>query len=140
MKEIYIPSIGDKLRLVGSWSFTLQAERRNLQLAKCVEAISQSAKRYNWECRRSGQSHFQMPDWGIVTLPVDTVLTVDRIYIRKGLNEFDSVSFIINKTTCSDERIAKSGPMVRFWVKLEEFNGLCFEPVEEEVKNESAVQ
>ena len=127
---ISIPSIGDHLRLLEDWEFTLYAEKRILNMAKAIEAIPMDAARYKWESKKAlGQTHYDMEDWGKVTIPAGTVLTVDRIYVRKNLGEYDSVSFIIVKNTCSDDRIARRGFIVRFWAKLNEVNGLSVEPV-----------
>lgn len=46
----------------------------------------------------------------IYSLPKDTVLIVDRIYIRKGNSDYSSVSFKIK------------GTKKRFWAKLEDVN------------------
>ena len=54
----------------------------------------------------------------IVTLPKGTVLQVDRIYIRKGLDGFDSVSFRIAK----GNTIHPQGKALRFWAKLHDVN------------------
>lgn len=47
------------------------------------------------------------------TIPGESILTVDRIYIRKGSPDFDSVTFRWNKN--------------RFWVKLDDANNMEFE-------------
>lgn len=46
------------------------------------------------------------------TIPKDSILSVDRIYIRKGSRSFDSVTFRWNKN--------------RFWVKLDDANKIEF--------------
>ena len=58
----------------------------------------------------------------LVTLPAGTVLEFDRIYIRKGVEAFNSVTF----------RIPKSNPdkkfrSCRFWAKLKDVNKLMYE-------------
>jgi hypothetical protein len=58
-----------------------------------------------------------------VTLPKDTILKVDRIYIRQGSEDFDSVTFRISD--CPNKDLIKK----RFWVKLDDANKLEFEPV-----------
>lgn len=54
-----------------------------------------------------------------VEFPIDTILKVDRIYIRKGkdMKNFSSLTFYV-----------KSGPSkgARFWVKLNEVNQIVF--------------
>lgn len=52
-----------------------------------------------------------------VTFPVGTQLSVDRIYIRRGAESFNSVTF--RTTKICPEKILRSG---RFWVKLKDAN------------------
>jgi hypothetical protein len=62
-----------------------------------------------------------------VTIPVDSVLTVDRIYIRKGAKDFSSVSFLITDSHVSD-LMGKDGSRCfgrkgfRFWATLDDVN------------------
>lgn len=65
------------------------------------------------------------------TLPKDTILNVDRIYIRKGASDFSSISFFIE--SCPDLTLnpltnskgVKKGKK-RFWAKLEDVNCIEF--------------
>lgn len=58
-----------------------------------------------------------------VTLPANTLLTVDRIYVRQGVEDYNSVTFRIKKGDCPD---AKFGG-IRFWAKLYDVNTIvCF--------------
>jgi hypothetical protein len=63
----------------------------------------------------------------VVTLPADTKLTIDRIYIRKGAKDFSSVSFILTETS-AEELASKEGRKAfgrmgfRFWASLEDVN------------------
>lgn len=66
--------------------------------------------------------------WIRVTLPKDTTLTVDRIYIRRGGEAFDSVSFRIPKNKKLPPELAKFGG-VRFWVKLNDANEIVCDAV-----------
>ena len=58
-------------------------------------------------CQSTGQT---LP----LTFPPGTILSVDRLYIRKGQSGFDSISF----------RVIKGSPIPtgRFWAKLDEVN------------------
>jgi hypothetical protein len=59
-----------------------------------------------------------------ITLPKGTQLTIDRIYIRKGATDFDSLSFWM---TGRPPTIAfKKKGKVRFWAKLTEVNSIEF--------------
>lgn len=66
--------------------------------------------------------------WIRVALPKDTVLTVDRIYIRRGGEAFDSVSFRIPKNKKLPPELGKFGG-VRFWVKLNDANNIICDAV-----------
>jgi hypothetical protein len=58
-----------------------------------------------------------------VTLPKNTELSVDRIYVRNGLQTFDSVTFKIKD--CPDPKFKKC----RFWTKLSEVNSIICYPI-----------
>lgn len=71
----------------------------------------------------------QYPDLNVIrsgdcTLKKGTILTIDRIYIRKGAKDYDSISFRINKS--NEPRFKKKG--IRFWVKLDEANNINYKP------------
>lgn len=51
------------------------------------------------------------------TFPAETILTVERIYIRKGQEDYDSMSF----------RTRLNNKSVRFWAKLSDVNNIEFE-------------
>lgn len=59
-----------------------------------------------------------------MTWPKDTILTVDRIYIRKGGEQFSSITFRTASTTIT--QLKKKKP--RFWAKLYEVNTIECEP------------
>lgn len=73
------------------------------------------------------------PEYYNVTLPADTHLIVDRIYIRKGSEDFDSVTFVIPKAdkAFGQIRIDKKNTSVRFWAKLDDVNNIEFDLVED---------
>lgn len=62
-----------------------------------------------------------------VTLPKGTVLTVDRLYIRKGATNFDSLSFYIGNAP-KGVGFKKQGK-IRFWAKLPDVNKINFSPI-----------
>lgn len=57
-----------------------------------------------------------------LTLPAGSVLTVDRIYVRKGQGDFSSLSFFLAG--------GKKPKASRFWAKLSDCNNIEFEKVE----------
>lgn len=103
MQNLYIPRIGELITLAQPWTFTLHEERRNISLIKQVDPAytGNGSGIYG----RSGQT------W-VVTLPERWELKVDRIYIRNGQRNFDSITF-----SCP-----YNGKRVRFWVKLDDAN------------------
>lgn len=172
--QLYVPEIGDMIRLTQDWSFTLYQEDRNDSLwvaEKCRERIvdpdqtpvkevkakikaiesrltTQEIKNsYDWSPSRVQvyasqedkdnhriyrQQMYELQErqsWAPVTLLKDTVLKVDRIYIRKGISEYSSITFYV---------WSKPGPVAanaskkksRFWAKLADCNTIQFEKVE----------
>ena len=115
MRQMYIPPLKSQITLAQDWSFTVYPEERNKSLyaaynKKLEPVIGSYPIRYN------------IPSF-IATLPADTVLTIDRIFIRKGAEDFDSITFIIESSPNPDFRPKKK---VRFWVKLDDANNILF--------------
>lgn len=81
MPRLYVPAIGDRLELTKDWEFRLHHEYRNETM---FAALGLKYDDRYWSNR---------PKAVTVTLPQGTVLRVDRIYIRQGLDEFSSMSF-----------------------------------------------
>jgi hypothetical protein len=118
MRQFYIPSIGDKIVLEEDWECTIFFERRNATFIERArpDVIPKDRGAY-WVMSSDGSSV-------MVTFPKGTVLTVDRIYIRKGKGEWDSVTFNMPK----QPKVAPFNG--RFWAKLEDVNEIKFEKVE----------
>ena len=80
-------------------------------------------KKNNYDYWKEGQDR---PKGGTTTLPKDSELTVDRIYIRKGASEFSSITFRLNSlggTPCKEVlHFGKKVSSIRFWAKLEDVN------------------
>lgn len=115
--NLFIPDIGTLLKLEEDWTFTLYAEYRNNSLFKLEDSTA------NWHNLKNK----------IVELPKGLVVKVDRVYIRKGLSQFSSITFTIPKTKTKKDKeemphnITYGG--CKFWVKLHECNGVLFTPV-----------
>lgn len=63
----------------------------------------------------------------ITIIPKDSTLIVDRIYVRKGNEQFNSVSFY-----WKDKPLGKGfKKYVRFWAKLEDVNKIKFNEINE---------
>lgn len=122
-----IPTIGDKVRVRDGqeWTFHLIAEQRNYRAIDYFHPGQRDDGYYHCFDLPPGVSYYdyfskhgQQPErkkW-LITISEGTVLTIDRIYLRKGKDEFNSITFILNKPP------GKKGPMVRFWVRLDEVN------------------
>jgi hypothetical protein len=114
---VWIPTIGTQLVLARDWSFTLHEEGRNYKFSKNFPHL----RFIEWAGNRPDG-----PKVGEVTLPRNTILTVDRIYLRQGAGAFDSVSFRCNTglrlTKAQKEDLIRG----RFWAKLEDVNEIRF--------------
>lgn len=128
--RLYVPTNGDKLRLVEEWKFDLYAEEygnRNETLAQRLGL--QKSPRPD----RFGHVYARYPHKAQVSLPVGTVLQVDRVYIRKFNSasasvddDFDSITFVVIEHP-TWQRDGKKKIMARFWVKLRDANTMEFE-------------
>ena len=70
----------------------------------------------------------------VIELPKGLVIKVDRIYIRKGLSQYSSITFTIPKpkTKKDKEEMPHNTDFggTKFWVKLHECNGIQFSTVQ----------
>lgn len=133
MKGLYIPGIGDVLTLAKEWQFRLYNEDRNSTL---MELLGDTRK------IEYGRDITPLD----VSLKEGSTLKVDRIYIRKGLDDFSSITFLLVGASIPGKTIEKTatafGPggaspfsytkkipkkPVRFWVKLDDANKIFFE-------------
>lgn len=81
--KLFIPEIGTKLVLLSDWTFMLHDESRNDSLMEFTKDPRFNAKRsFHWEAA-------PIP----VTIPKNSSLRVDRIYIRKGASDYSSITF-----------------------------------------------
>lgn len=131
--KLYIPTLGSDLRLTENWTFWLHAEHRNSKLGVILGFRQESQSNWNYSLWSGTHpavaiSEHQLESGHVIrglqyktSLPKDTVLRVDRIYIRKGSSDFDSVSFRI--VECPIKKLCKQ----RFWVKLEDANQIVFD-------------
>lgn len=109
--KVYIPKLGDVLELDAPWTFTVHSEYRNASLME-LAGLTMAYRRYD------------SPAIGTYTFPAGTKLTVDRIYIRHGGEDFNSVTFRARDytTSISTGLKGKKEKAVRFWVKLDDVN------------------
>ena len=153
MPIMFIPEIGSKIKLTKDWTFMLYAEYRNKRFFETLgpqEALKLKTKTvaqqyYGTEVDATGKLT-QRADFTskvyLTTISKNSILQVDRIYIRKGIEGFSSITFLLLDT--SDPRFAKSDKMVpfskskqtskaRFWAKLEDVNAIEYKLEEDTV-------
>lgn len=122
--KLYIPEIGDEIKLIKDWVFNLYEEHRNFGLWEQV-----TGKKYNPIYNEKMKSVS-------CTLPKDTILAIDRIYIRKGASDFSSLSFriISHPVWTNEKKVFGSKQIFRFWAELADCNTIEFEQVKDITK------
>jgi hypothetical protein len=114
----FTPDIGTLLRLEEDWVFTLYNEYRNKNLFLKLKEFGKIK---------------EIDKNQIVDLPKGLVIKVDRIYIKKGLSQYSSITFTvpkpINKSEKQEMPLNQEYCGSKFWVKLHECNGIEFSPV-----------
>jgi hypothetical protein len=135
--HLFIPPLGTKLRLVWDYTFLIESEYRNRSIYEALdlgECSYSPMRRVGWS-REAGSVYEPIPPKP-VSLVKDTILIVDRIFIRKGLGDFDSITFIVDdgpdKRLCTKKKGGTRSKAVRFWVKLDQVNGLRVDEVTRE--------
>ena len=149
--QLCIPRIGSILILAEDWTFNLYFEHRNNSLLEVFSPDGTSVRRYyGWTekdfekfkscgaelCIEKAMTESQLDRaydtyratnsrdnyYLKVTFPKGTPLKVDRIYIRNGVQAFDSITFRTTKD-CPDKKFRSK----RFWVKLNDANKICYD-------------
>ena len=105
---LFIPPLGTKIELAEPWTFKLYSEYRNDGL-------------FEFWALAIPNRYANPPNFVERTIDMGTILTIDRIYIRKGAKGFDSVSFFMK-----GPNMKKS---VRFWAKLEDVNRIMVKAI-----------
>ncbi len=123
MPKLYIPALGDHIKLTADWTFLLFPESRNETLYAHL-GLEYPRRVYDAKPVR-------------VTLPAGTELGIDRIYIRRGNKEFDSITF--NLLGVPTQKLQYGAKMrVRFWAKLAAVNTIEFESLLTNIQLEAA--
>jgi hypothetical protein len=145
MSRLHIPRLGTEIMLAEDWTFPLFDEHRNegLREAAGITRVFNLLPDF-WQARREerintvSRTKWRMADGTLpeetyhyhqmchpITIPALTALTIDRIFIRKGAADFDSVTFWLKvqkgrpTVTINGRTLKKS---VRFWAKLDDVN------------------
>lgn len=118
--RLFIPPIGAVITLEKDWTFILHQESRNVGLANALNLGK--IKHYTGRGWDNKPYEFDSREWKDteVTLPARTHLKISRIYIRNGVQDYNSVTFWAD----NKELFGKKKP--RFWVKLPEANNIHF--------------
>lgn len=168
MPQIMIPPLGTVIKLTQDWHFNLYDEHRNDALQALVDLYPPyrtSEKQYyprpsaTWrdltiaerkevvdksiwtnEPHNEGcDPDYWNGDWHTpFVFRAETLLKIDRIYIRQGQSAFNSVSF---RTNCWMSNLGdplfskkyvkgKKVPSLRFWAKLDDVNNMIGEIVD----------
>lgn len=162
--KLYVPEIGDHLRLTADWTFKLHNEYRNESLWKLYdcdndpEVAAQRAEAddlrtkiesieskwrypgsFNWhynnnivrdpvDVETANSLRIQLNKLNLwastVTIPEHSLLSVDRIFIRKGMDDWSSLTFYLKEHP--DKSFTKKP---RFWAKLQDCNNIEFEHI-----------
>ncbi len=133
--KLFIQTIGTRLVLAAPWTFHLHDERRN---EKFYIAVHGEIKRTDFQWVGSGGEtspvktercwwqSYKAPEPIATTLPKGSVIEVDRIYLRKGAGELDSVTFRL---------VSGLGKIKgRFWARLDEVNNIEVDETRKEIK------
>jgi len=110
--KLFIPQLKTEMKLTTAWTFDLYHEHRNKTLFELLK-LPFTDSWGNW-----GKP---TPPPTQVKLPKGTILVLERIYIRNGAGEFDSLTFRIKQLPNPPKTGKKTA---RFWAKLEDCNGI----------------
>jgi len=112
-RTLMLPDIGTVLRLEEDWAFRLYEEYRNEKFLNGIGVKGVDC----WKRYKGGQ--MRMFD---VVIKAGSELGVDRVYIRKGADEYSSLTFNLHKGGVAyifGKDIKAHG---RFWAKLSDVN------------------
>lgn len=130
--NLFIPDIGTLLKLEQDWTFTLYAESRNesIMMIFMKENVPMNTQ-LNWNLQSMRQNLYKNQ---VIELPKGLVIKVDRIYIRKGLSQYSSITFTVPKPKTKKDKEEMPHNVrfasCKFWVKLHECNGIQFSTVQ----------
>jgi hypothetical protein len=147
--KLYIPEIGDAILLTKDWNFPLYSERRNSDFIEAMKGIYPNIEKVleakwekHWKLLREwrdnpNSDYDTYPNDSTVNFPVQlvsgTVLKIDRIYIRKGADDYSSVTFqLVSSPNLAlmhkkDGGTLPKGCKRRFWAKLPDVNTIEYE-------------
>lgn len=115
MITLQVPALGSEILVHRDWTFDLHFEERNITLMDHfgIPWPSTGSGYNQWCWFKQGHPPHK------VTLPAGTRMRVERIYIRKGGRDFDSLTFAVTEINGSKPK------RLRFWTKLDDVNSGC---------------
>jgi hypothetical protein len=113
--QFLIPDIGTVVKLTEDWTFDLYEESRN-------EAFLKRMGINNVDVWRHYQGQGRKMRRFAVTIGAGAELAVDRVYIRKGADEYSSITFNLHKGSTVNLLGKTLNGFGRFWAKLSAVN------------------
>lgn len=134
--RLFIPSIGDSIRLTKTWTFTLHHAINSklwdrLSLPEPIPfykmeidpSVDDYMSRGVSEYIAKKEKYKKQMLAASVKISKGTILIIDRVYIGNGASDFDSVTFRIPRYVNENHPLGGC----RFWAKLEDVNRIYFE-------------
>lgn len=130
--KFYIPDVGSRLKITQDFLPELIWEHRNIEVILAVPSHGKrydelyAADRYEDICDRSYPVLFR----------ADTILSVQRVYIRKGASDYSSLTFHILESPDKHFSLKKHGGTWdstgkrTFFLSLDEVHKMEFEPID----------
>ncbi len=115
--QFFVPDIGTTIKLNFDWEFVLYQERRNYGFIDLFGLFNGRVYQ-DWRTRTD-------PETATVTVRAGSELQIDRIYIRKGAEDYSSITFWLGKGAVvigPDGTQHAPKKRIRFWAKLADVN------------------
>lgn len=136
--KFFMPTVGQQMKLQQDWIFPLHREYRNRTLLHLfVEPNQFTDYGYPKVFENPLRRGVPLPPVE-VALPRYTVLQIDRIFLRKAKEEFDSITFVIVDSLNGYLKAWRRGAtakfpsgIIRFWAKLSDIDGIEMEYVQD---------
>ncbi len=115
--HFFVPDIGTVIKLNYDWEFVLYQERRNVGFIDLFGLFNGRVYQ-DWRTRTE-------PETAKVIIRAGSELQVDRIYIRKGAEDYSSITFWLGKKAVvigPDGTEHTPTKRIRFWAKLADVN------------------
>ncbi|AKF13279.1 hypothetical protein PHIN3_12 [Sinorhizobium phage phiN3] len=135
--KFLIPDVGFKLKLTEDFTAKVLNEGRNYGV---IMNYPSSRKLHDDTYDKAAKERTSWDEWKKfqfdITFPKDTVLTVARVYIRKGAKDFSSVTFNISETPLKCLTLKKQGGTWesygarQFWLNLDQVHLMEFDVID----------